>query len=57
MVLVGYQKIIDKHISSHGNQRHLSCGWTAVIWLAYILSEGEHRKVALREYVSRMKNA
>jgi transposase len=57
MVLVGYQKIIDKHISSHGNQRNLSWGWTAVIWLAYILSEGDHRKVALREYVSGMKNA
>jgi len=53
MVLVGYQKIIDKHISSHGNQRNLSWGWTAVIWLA---SEGDHRKVALREYVSGMKN-
>ncbi|HID16056.1 MAG TPA: hypothetical protein EYP16_04560 [Candidatus Atribacteria bacterium] len=57
MVLVGYQKIIDRHISSHGNQRNLSWGWTAVIWLAYILSEGDHRKVALREYVSGMKNA
>jgi transposase len=56
MILVGYQKIIDKHISSHGNQRNLSWGWTAVIWLAYILSEGDHRKVALREYVRGMKN-
>lgn len=56
MVLVGYQRIIDKHISSHGNQRNLSWGWTAVIWLAYILSEGDHRKVALREYVSGMEN-
>jgi len=56
MVLVGYQRIIDKHLPSHGNQRNLSWGWTAVIWLAYILSEGDHRKVALREYVSEMKN-
>ena len=56
MVLVGYQRIIDKHIPSHGNQRNLSWGWTAVIWLAYILSEGDHRKVALREYVCGMKN-
>jgi len=56
MVLVGYQRRIDKHISSHGNQRNLSWGWTAIIWLAYILSEGDHRKVALREYVRGMKN-
>ena len=57
MALVGYQRIIDKHTPSHGNQRNLSWGWTAVIWLAYILSEGDHRKVALREYVRGMKNA
>ena len=25
-------------------------------WLAYILSEGDHRKVALQEYVCEMKN-
>ncbi len=56
MILVGYQGIIDTYIPSHGNQRNLSWGWTAVIWLAYILSEGDHRKVALREYVRGMKN-
>ena len=56
MILVGFQRIIDKHVPSHGNQRNLSWGWTAVIWLAYILSEGDHRKVALREYVRGMKN-
>ncbi len=55
MVQIGYQKIIDKHIRSHGNQRDVSWGWTAVIWLAYILSEGDHRKVAVRDYVRGMK--
>lgn len=43
MVQIGYHPSIDKHIRSHGNQRALSWGWTAVIWLAYILSEGDHQ--------------
>ncbi len=57
MVQIGYEKIIDTHIRSHGNQRDVSWGWTAVIWLAYILSEGDHRKVAVRNYVGDMKQA
>ena len=56
MAQIGYVKIIDTHIRAHGNQRALTWGWTAVIWLAYILSEGDHRKVAVRGYVRGMKH-
>lgn len=56
MMQIGYHTVIDKHIRAHGNQRALSWGWTAVIWLAYILSEGDHRKVAVREYVRGMQH-
>ena len=56
MVKLGLQKVLDNHIPVHWKQRELSWGWTAVIWLAYILSEGDHRKVVVREYVSGMKH-
>ncbi len=56
MMQIGYHAVIDKHIRAHGNQRALSWGWTAVIWLAYILSEGDHRKVAVRDYVRGMQH-
>ncbi len=45
---VGLQEIIDRHIPYHHKQRDLSWGWTAVIWLTYILSEGDHRKSFVR---------
>ncbi|MCP4403867.1 MAG: IS1634 family transposase [bacterium] len=45
------QQIIDRHIPVQRHQRELSWGWTVVIWLAYILSEGDHRKVAVQEYI------
>ncbi|MFN3333689.1 MAG: hypothetical protein ACK47M_14365 [Caldilinea sp.] len=29
----------------HGSHKGLSWGWISVIWLAYILSQGDHRKL------------
>ncbi|MCP4400004.1 MAG: hypothetical protein GY801_22190 [bacterium] len=48
-------QIIDQYIPVQRHQRELSWGWTAVIWLAYILSEGDHRKVAVQEYIRGMQ--
>lgn len=55
MVKMGLQEVLDRHIPRHWKQRGLSWGWTAVIWLAYILTEGDHRKVSLEAYIQRMK--
>ncbi len=35
--------LLNKHFPMHGNWRGLSFGETVVVWLAYILSEGDHR--------------
>ena len=56
MVRMGLPEIIDRHIPRHGNQRDLSWGWTTVIWMAYILTEGDHRKVSMSGYVEGMKH-
>jgi transposase len=45
---------LDRHIPRHWTQRGLSWGWTAVIWLAYILTEGDHRKVSVETYLKGM---
>jgi len=55
MVRMGLPQVLDKHIPVHWKQRELSWGWTAVIWLAYILSEGDHRKVVVRQYVKNLE--
>lgn len=52
---MGLPQVLDNHIPVHWKQRELSWGWTAVIWLAYILSEGDHRKVVVREYVKNLQ--
>src|SRR4029453_4345838 len=44
MVKMGFVEVLDRHLPRHGKQRRRSWGWTAGIWLAYILTEGDHRK-------------
>src|SRR5882724_3381607 len=54
MVKMGLPEVLDRHIPRHGTQRGISWGWTAVIWLAYILTEGDHRKVSVETYLKGM---
>jgi transposase len=56
MVKMGLPEVLDRHIPRHGTQRGLSWGWTAVIWLAYIVTEGDHRKVAVETYLKGMQH-
>src|SRR5437763_11135088 len=54
MVTMGLPEVLDRHIPRHWTQRGLSWGWTAVIWLAYIVTEGDHRKVSVETYLKGM---
>jgi len=54
MITMGLPEVLDRPIPRHGKQRGLSWGWTAVIWLAHILTEGDHRKVAVEVYIKGM---
>jgi transposase len=56
MVKMGLPEVLDRHIPRHWTQRGLSWGWTAVIWLAYIVTEGDHRKVSVETYVKGMQH-
>ena len=55
MVKMGFVEILDRHLPRHWQQRRRSGGWTAVIWLAYILTEGDHRKVSVAAYINGMQ--
>ena len=43
--------ILDRHIPRHHLQQGLSWGWVATIWLAHIVSQGDHRKETVRDWV------
>ena len=46
MVKRGLPEVLDRHIPRHWTQRGRSWGWTAVLWLASIVTEGDHRNVS-----------
>ena len=56
MVKMGVVEVLDKHIPQHWQPRGVSWGWTAVIWLASILTAGEHRTVSVEAYIQGLPN-
>src|ERR1700694_1749755 len=51
MMRLGLPGILDQHLPRHGLQEGLSWGWLATIWLAHIVSRGDHRKLTVRDWV------
>src|SRR5258706_2583292 len=54
MVKMGLPEVLDRHIPRHWRQRQISWGGTAVIWLAYVLTEADHGKVSVETYLTGM---
>jgi transposase len=48
--------ILETHMGTHGNTCHqmeVGNGLATLIWLVYLLSAGDHRKVVVAEWVAR----
>jgi transposase len=50
---MGVQELLDKHFPTHGNWQGQSLGSVAVIWLAYILSQADHRLNHVQAWVAK----
>src|SRR5438094_424374 len=48
---MGIRRHIDSQIEQHGNWAGISMGTLVEIWLCYVLTERDHRLVAVREWV------
>lgn len=40
---MGLTELLDDYFKPHGNWEGISLGWTTAVWLAHIVSEGDHR--------------
>lgn len=47
---MGIPEVVDAVIRPHGHRQGLSVGWVVAVWLSYILSEADHRMVAVEEW-------
>ena len=50
MITMGLPEVLDRHIPRHWEHRGRRWGWTAVSWLAHLLTAGDHRTVAVAGY-------
>src|SRR5512135_760922 len=54
MKRLGWPEVLDRHLGNHGHHQGLSNGWLVVGWLAYILSQGDHRKSSVQEWAEHL---
>ena len=50
---IGVPELLDQFFLPHGNWQGTSFGWTTLIWLAHILSEGDHRLNQVEAWVEK----
>lgn len=48
---MGLAGVLDRSIKRHPLDQGLSWGWVISIWLVYIVSQGDHRKVKVEDWV------
>src|SRR5215471_9374320 len=49
---MGIPELLDAYFKPHGNWEGSSLGWTTAVWLAHILSEGDHRMNQVQPWVA-----
>ena len=49
---MGIPELLDAYFKPHGNWEGISLGWTTAVWLAHILSEGDHRMNQVQPWVA-----
>ena len=49
---LGLADLLNRHLGTHGSQQGLHNGQLAVGWLAYILSQADHRKSAVQDWAN-----
>ena len=50
MQQLNFPDLLDRHLGSHYLHRGLSNGWLATVWLAFLLSQSNHRKVSVQDW-------
>jgi transposase len=51
MKQMGLVELLNEYLPRHWKQQGLDWGWVVIIWLSYIVSAGDHRKVVVRDWV------
>jgi transposase len=50
MQRLNFPVLLERHLGSHHLHQGLSNGWLATVWLAFLLSQSNHRKVSVQDW-------
>ena len=50
MQQLNFPVLLERHLGSHHLHQGLSNGWLATVWLAFLLSQSNHRKVSVQDW-------
>jgi len=50
MQQLNFPILLERHLGSHHLHRGLSNGWLATVWLAFLLSQSNHRKASVQDW-------
>src|SRR5262244_2551073 len=53
VIKLGIPEIYDREIGDHGSHVGLSGGWMLAIWIVFILTESDHTKYKVEEWIER----
>jgi transposase len=56
LIKLQFPEILDRHIPPHPLHQGLSNGWLITVWIAYILSQADHRKSHVQQWVDRLQH-
>ena len=50
---LNFPEVLERHLGSHHLHRGLTNGWLATVWIAFLLSQANHRKVSVQDWAQR----
>jgi transposase len=57
LIKLRFPQILDQVLKPHPNHQGLSHGWLITIWIAYILSQADHRKSYVRAWANSLHHS
>ena len=56
LIQLRFSEILDRHFPPHPLHQGLSNGWLITVWITYILSQADHRKSHVQEWVDSLQH-
>src|SRR6185312_9915091 len=56
LIKLRFPQLLDQALEPHPLHQGLSQGWMLTIWVAYILSQADHRKSAVRDWADGLRH-